>query len=409
VSTHRLGQAVPRRAGVALAAVGAVLALASPSLADGGTWKPDPSPNPSSIGNTLSGVSARTGTDAWAVGWYTDEDRDNGRNMLAARWDGAAWTEISTPDLARSDEGLLAVSASSADEAWAVGFTDRFDTLATSTLAVHWDGVAWTVVPTPATSGSAPANLAGVVSFSPTSAWAVGRTSLSTGNTSLIVHWNGTAWSTVPSPNPTVPPGTTVASATLTSISAVSPNDIWAVGSFTVSGGFSRFQNFTLVEHFDGKFWSVVPSPTDPKAGTNNGVLNGVVAVGANDVWAVGDTFDTRTGLPDTTLVEHWDGTAWAGVPRPSVLTEDTLTGVTAVSPTDVWAVGQAVDRTGTNPVTKPLTLHWDGASWSVVASPTGPTGDATLFATAAAPDTGEVWAVGATGSTPVNTFIIHR
>jgi hypothetical protein len=132
-------------------------------------------------------------------------------------------------------------------------------------------------------------------------------------------------------------------------------------------------------------------------------VLNGVVAVGANDVWAVGDTLDGAT------LVEHWDGTAWSVVPSPTVLTQDVLAGITAVSPTDVWAVGQAVDTGGTTPVTRTVTLHWDGASWSVVNSPNGPTGGTALFATSAVPATGRVWAVGATGDRPVKTFIIHR
>jgi hypothetical protein len=53
--------------------------------------------------------------------------------------------------------------------------------------------------------------------------------------------------------------------------------------------------------------------------------------------------------------------------------------------------------------------MHWDGAAWSVVASPNGPTGGTTLNATSAVPATGRVWAVGATGDLPVNTFIIHR
>jgi hypothetical protein len=397
VRTHHLRHAVPRRAGVALAAAGAVLALASPSLADGTPWKPDPSPNPSSIGNTLSGVTALSRSDAWTVGWYTDDtDPDNGRNMLAARWNGTAWIQVPTPDLARSDEGLLAVSASSADEAWAVGFSQAAGTLVTRPLAVHWDGTAWTVVPTPATGGNASAShLYGVVSLGPTDAWAVGQLGLNLSG-ALIEHWDGRTWSFVPSPISTTPHGTM----SLAGLSAVSPTDIWAVGSVIATSGAPNFRHVTLAEHYDGTSWSIVPSPN---AGTASDELNSVVAVGANDVWAVGDTLDGAT------LVEHWNGTTWSIVPSPNALVQDKLTGVTAVSPSDVWAVGKAVDTSGTVPVTRTLTLHWDGVAWSVVNSPNGPSGGTTLFAASAVPGTGPVWAVGATGDSPVNTFIIHR
>ncbi|MFL6076206.1 MAG: hypothetical protein ACJ73S_22675 [Mycobacteriales bacterium] len=397
MSTHR--------AGFALAAAGAVLALAAPSLAATAPWTTVPGVNPSAIANTLNGVSARTSADAWAVGSYTVGDDDRGRNMLAERWNGTAWTQVPTPDVPRFDERLLAVGASSATEAWAVGSTNKIGFASTNPLAAHWDGTAWTIVPTPATSGSAKSILDGVVSLGPTNAWAVGRSRVNAGNSALVEHWDGTAWSVVPTPNPTVPTGTTASGAVLTGISAVSPTDIWAVGSVALLAG-TDVRGVTLTEHYDGRSWSVVPSPN----ATVRNVLNGVVATGPNDVWAVGDTIDTTgTNLPDRTLVEHWNGVAWSIVRSPNALVEDALAGVTAVSPTDMWAVGTAVDRTGNVPLARTLTLHWDGAAWSVVASPNGPTGDTQLAATSAVPTTGEVWAVGTTGDAPADTFIVHR
>jgi hypothetical protein len=38
--------------------------------------------------------------------------------------------------------------------------------------------------------------------------------------------------------------------------------------------------------------------------------LNGVLALGPDDVWAVGDRFARRKGV--RTLTEHWDGEAWS-------------------------------------------------------------------------------------------------
>ena len=56
----------------------------------------------------------------------------------------------------------------------------------------------------------------------------------------------------------------------------------------------------------------------------------------------------------------HWDGTAWTITPSPAA---GTLTGITARSASDVWAVGYT-----TGPQT--LTLHWDGTTWTTVPSP---------------------------------------
>src|SRR2546426_3450538 len=64
------------------------------------------------------------------------------------------------------------------------------------------------------------------------------------------------------------------------------------------------------------------------------------------------------------------------------------LLGVTAISPSDVWAVGytQATSSFG------PLLEHYDGTAWSVVPGP--PSSHATMTAVAASPST-DVWAVG--------------
>jgi len=206
-----------------------------------------------------------------------------------------------------------------------------------------------------------------------------------------------------------------LAGSVLTGISAVAPTDIWAVGSFSVSSG-TTVDSLTLTMHYDGTAWRVVPSPNVAVRHPLNGarqVLGGVEAVRHDDVWAVGNTIDTASGsfLPDKTLILHWNGTAWSVVPSPDSPAEDVLSGVSALSPTDVWAVGQFVDRSGSTPIARTRTLHWNGAAWSVVASPNGPAGDTILNGVSAVPATGEVWAAGFTlASTPGSrTFVLHH
>src|SRR3954466_3149445 len=52
--------------------------------------------------------------------------------------------------------------------------------------------------------------------------------------------------------------------------------------------------------------WNVVPSPN---RGTLDNYLRGVTAVSANDIWAVGFYYN---GSVQRTLTEHWDGTNWS-------------------------------------------------------------------------------------------------
>ena len=384
---------------LAVLVVGVTVGVASPAVAVPG-WTVVPSVDPSASVDTLAAVTARGTADAWAVGTYQGPNEHDGKIMLVEHWNGSAWSQTPTPNVTFFDEKLLAVSAGGATDAWAVGSTNRTSFATTNPIAAHWDGAAWSIVPTPATTGSAKSILDGVADFTATNAWAVGK---SRSGAALAEHWDGSAWSIVPTPAPVPPAGETLAGSVLTGISALSPTDIWAVGSFTTAAG-TVSNTYTLTEHYDGATWRVVaspnPAPRHPLNGTRQ-VLKAVTAVGSSDVWAVGNTIDTASGsfLPDATMTLHYDGTAWSVVASPDHTgEEDELLGVAAKSPTDVWAVGDFVDRTGATPVANTLTLHWTGTSWATVASPNGPSGDTILNGAAPVPGTtSQVWAAGFT------------
>jgi hypothetical protein len=85
-------------------------------------WTQDsPDFEPESAG--LSGVAATSADNAWVVGTY-------GLMVyfpLIEHWNGTAWTQVPSPDPG-SDGDLHAVAATSADTAWAVGGTTEDDT-----------------------------------------------------------------------------------------------------------------------------------------------------------------------------------------------------------------------------------------------------------------------------------------
>jgi len=373
-----------RRKLLLLASALLTLALASATAASAAPgWTVVPSVDPSAGENVLNGVAVRSSTDAWAVGNFTGPDPDDdGLNMLTEHWNGTAWSQVPTPAVPHLDESLLAVGASSASDAWAVGFEKGVGAAGRFPLAAHWNGSSWTIVPTPTQTGGSKSTLNGVVDLSPTNAWAVGR---SRSATALVEHWNGTAWSIVPVPTPAG-----AATSQLAAISALSPTNIWAVGS-VVNIVNTAVQNRTLVEHWNGSAWSIVPA----RNATTSNLLTGVTAVAANNVWAVGYTITTDgSNQPDRTLIEHWNGTSWSIVASPTVASNDTLTGVAARSATDIWAVGFRQDHSGPIPIDRTLTEHWNGSAWSVVASPNVGSNDNLLNAVAAVPG-GDVWAVG--------------
>jgi hypothetical protein len=86
------------------------------------------------------------------------------------------------------------VSAVSGTDAWAVGDSQpNAGSGPLRTLILHWDGTAWSQVSSP---GAGPANvLNGVSADSATDAWAVGYYISKSVRYALILHWNGTAWS----------------------------------------------------------------------------------------------------------------------------------------------------------------------------------------------------------------------
>jgi hypothetical protein len=142
--------------------------------------------------------------------------------------------------------------------------------------------------------------------------------------------------------------------------------------------------------------WSVVASPN----ASSNDALLGVAAVSTKDVWAVGDFINASN--VNQTLIEQWNGHKWSVVPSPNVGTHNNeLFGVTAVSATDIWAVGDFVDpNTGT---TTTVIEQWNGTAWSVVTSPNPSASENILKAAAADQSSGQSWAVGSFFSSTSN------
>lgn len=357
---------------VVLVAVGAPSGVAgplrTPSCTNAWTVMQQP-PSPPGSGQ-LQGVDASSPADAWAVGSLFTEADEIG-HPLTQHFDGTSWSVVPAMDGPKwSTSALTAVSAHAANDAWAVGLSIRPDNLV-RTLVEHWGGTAWIRVKSPNAGHPANGELHGVVALTPDDVWAVGSSGQGAPSRTLIEHWDGTTWSIVPSPNKgPVPNG-------LSAVGAVAPDDIWAIGSWFTKG----FVDRTLILHWDGTAWTRVPSPNADAADND---LVSIAAIATDDVWAVG-----FHGLH--TLTMHWDGTAWTVVPSPTPGGSSDLAGVVATAPDNVWAVGGRVDRQANALHT--LVEHWDGTRWVVVDSANKGSSDNHLWGVTAA--SGRMFAVG--------------
>ena len=312
---------------------------------NGTAWSVVPGPDPGPSTNALFAVSTLPTGEAWAVGNFLDKSLKP--RTLVESWDGKSWHVDSSPNPAKAIDLLFGVSAVSPTDVWAIGYASDGDAKF-QTLTEHWDGHAWSVVPSP-NPGPSGNQLFSVHAVSANSVWAVGQQVGTQPDRALVEHWNGTAWSVVPSPK--VPTGG--ASTTLYSVAGVSDNAVVAVGATEDFVAPPR----TLVAQGKGTALAVAKSQ-NPSAGDDN--LDAVTVASAASAWAVGSALDVKSGN-ELTLVENRDASgAWhrQASPSPGFANGDSqLGGVTAVSPTDVWAVGSF---DGPN-VAQTLILHFCG------------------------------------------------
>jgi hypothetical protein len=304
------------------------------------------------------------------------------------------WTVGTTPNVGTIANELYGTAALSPTSAWAVGSWYDGSKASPRTLVERWNGTAWSTVASPNATNFYN-ELQDVDAVSANDAWAVGYANGSSGvggppRNTLAMHWNGTAWSITATPNPGV--GTRE----LYGVKTFAATDAWAVGWYYEP----TFTPEALTLHWNGTAWSQVAAPGP---GTAGNYLAAVAGVASTDVWAVGsynNTGDVR-GIRHP-LASHYDGTTWTATPMPETAAGGYLRGVTAIASNDVWAVGS---KSG---YSTPVTYHWNGTAWSEV--PTAPLGSATgtnnLFYGIAGTASNQVWAVGyqttASGAQPL-------
>ena len=314
------------RAVISVVALGT---LGSPAAAQGsvagcGEWAFVPSPNPNGAAR-LNDVHVIAPWDVWAVGWFDgplDGSCCNQWQSLTLHWNGSAWSLVPSPSPApnasTTQVQLEAVGAVNGTDVWAVGGKRDQDAggyTGTRVLAMRWDGFAWQDMNAP---------------------WPANR--------------DGSVY-------------TGASGEQLYDVVALPSGEAWAVGRYwhEEPSGVITWPGVAL--RWNGGGFDVFELPMISPSGRQ--WAKAVAALSSGDVWAVGD----GDGASSPAYIWHWNGSSWSPVPGPTPGADRALNAVIALAADDVWAGGWYRDASYNY---FPLILHWNGSSWTQVPTPAG-------------------------------------
>jgi hypothetical protein len=324
-----------------LAIVLVVIGLFSvPASAYGLGWASETLTPPGAAEETrLEAISCPTTSFCTSPGWYSFEVSEWPQFYgTYYNWNGSSWSSAS--GLPEAYVLVHGASCTSSSFCVAVGDYEK----EAWTYAVHWNGSKWTLVSTP-NPGSNQNQLNGVSCTSSAACTAVGSNEW--GEKTVAMRWNGTSWSTQTTPNP----GT---ANDLKDVSCTSSTHCVAVGSKTSSGS-----EATLAMTWNGTSWTTQTTPNP--IGALNASAEAVSCTSSTACIAVGGYQAANGPLP---FAMHWDGTSWSikSVKLPAETNFGWLEGVDCTSSTFCMGVG-AYNKIGQGNFT--MAQKWNGTSWS--------------------------------------------
>jgi hypothetical protein len=227
-------------------------------------------------------MASTSANDVWAIGSLLLDEEE--LFFLFEHFDGATWTATSSLS---GDAFVRGASADATNDAWAVGFNGP-ENDSSQTLAMRFDGTSWKQISTP-NVGSGANQLNGVLALAPNDVWAVGSSTpvpppQEAATLNLIEHFDGTSWNVVPSPN--VGPNSVWQSNRLFGLTANSASDIWAFGSVFAADGSGH--QATLLLHWNGTAWTIAPSPDPSRGGFLSDLLFAGVTPSPGNIWIFG-------------------------------------------------------------------------------------------------------------------------
>jgi hypothetical protein len=129
----------------------------------------------------FTGITAVSNSDVWAFGFSS-----LGPGLGTWHYNGHTWTQVNG-----SAVGLVSASAVSATNIWAIGSSSEGPA---GDMLAHYNGTSWEPVTAAALSGL---YFSGILALSGTNVWATAENG---SNKALLVHFNGSQWTSVAVP-----------------------------------------------------------------------------------------------------------------------------------------------------------------------------------------------------------------
>jgi hypothetical protein len=219
-----------------------------------------------------SGYSVIVRTGPYAAWVFGGTNPGGPSAPVAAEWDGATLAPATLP--AGLGSFISDASATSSSDIWAASQYGRY--------LLHYDGWQWTVA-----KRWQHGQITGLTAVSPADVWVFGTTADGTSDVGTW-HFDGYSWQRI-----------TGLAASVCRASATSDGDIWAIAASPAS--------YSIL-HYDGTSWQPVPTGTDL-----DGVLpRDILAMSPTNVWVLGTKAGTTGGA--RLVVLHWNGVAWASL-----------------------------------------------------------------------------------------------
>ncbi len=284
-------------------------------------------------------VSCVSASSCIAVGTYWTEGK--GYLPMAQYWDGTKWALQSPPAPSGSEGQFKDVSCSSSTNCIAVG------TAGSNPLSERWDGTKWSLLTTPRPEGSGSVALEQVSCASATSCVATGTGPQS--GVPFSMSWDGSKWTLA---TPAVPAGA-LGSIAFGDLTCQSPTYCIAAGSYVTERNpplYVASKIHTLVELWNGKEWSVQPTPEIE--GKKINTLTGVSCSSTVSCLAVGTSRKAWNEGDYEPLVEGWNGSSWSVVTALPKAPELHLNKISCASATYCMAISSG------------FASLWDGTKW---------------------------------------------
>jgi len=293
------------------------------------------------------GLAGVTAADIWAVGVL---QTDSGPVFLE-HWDGHAWSMVRLPAGPSYGNPRSLIAASSARNVWLYGLPNG-----SVSVVEHWDGQQWRS----ANAGLPPSTRdlwTALTTRSASDTWAA---TLSPNRDLLqppaVLHWDGIRWRQMVLP----PQADDRREVTIDALAPLSSSDVWAVGDYQVGSGL--LSGGPIAFHWNGRTWSQVSVPNDPRAA---GPGSDVPGWGLGAIAVLSPTNILAMGSGGTAHPVRWNGHAWVTPTAPldaPTVRHRSISSISVASPANIWAAEFGPVQYG------PLVVnHWDGHHWNAL------------------------------------------